>query len=64
MYSELHVVTFIIIGRQKWLGRLFRMQEMDPCRRLVLLKPKGIGRVGKPQLMWPEYFEENLNLMA
>ena len=60
MYGELYVVKFIIIGRQKWLGRLFRMQEMDPCRRLVLLKPKGSGAVGKPQLSLLECVEENL----
>jgi hypothetical protein len=28
------------------------MQELDPCRKLTLLKPEGIGRVGKHSLMW------------
>jgi len=26
------------------------MQELDPCRKLTLLKPGGTGHVGKPKL--------------
>ena len=47
IYDELHVVKVIKIGRLSWLGHLFRMQEMDPCRKLTVLKPEGTRRVGK-----------------
>jgi hypothetical protein len=34
-------------GRLKWLGHIFRMQELDPRRRLIVLKPEGIRRARK-----------------
>ena len=42
------------------MGQLFRMQELDPCRKLTVLEPEGTRRVGKPQLMWLESVEEDL----
>ena len=42
LYDGLHVVNVIKIGRLRWLVRLFRMQEVDPCRKLTLLKPEGM----------------------
>jgi hypothetical protein len=51
----------IKIGRLKWLGHLFRMQEMDPCRKLTLLKPESTTRhVGNPELRWLESVGEDL----
>ena len=40
-------------------GHLFRMQELDACRKLVL-KPEGTRRVGKLELRWTESVEEDL----
>ena len=57
IYDELHVVKVIKIGRLSWLGHLFRMQEMDPCRKLTVLKPEVTRRVGKRKLMWLESVE-------
>ena len=50
LYGEPDVVKVVKIRRLRWLGQLFRMQELDPCRKLTLLKPEGTRRVGKPQL--------------
>ena len=41
-------------------GKFFRMQELDPCRKLTILKPEGTRRSGKPQLGWLESVEENV----
>jgi len=41
LYSELDKVKVITIGRLRWLGHLFRMQELDPCSKLNRLKPEG-----------------------
>jgi hypothetical protein len=54
LYDELDIVKVIKIGRLKWLGRLLRMQELDSCRKLTVLKPEGTRRVGKPKLKWLE----------
>jgi len=48
------------IGRMMWLGQLFRMQELDPCRKLTVLKPDGTQRVGKRRLMWLGSVEEEV----
>jgi hypothetical protein len=49
-YNELDIVKVIKIRRLRWMVLLFRMQELDPCRKLTVLKPEGSHRVGKPKL--------------
>jgi len=39
------------------------MQELDPCRKLTLLKTEGT-RVGKPKLRWLESVEKDLKNMG
>jgi len=53
-------IKVIKIGRMRWLGHLFRMQELDPCRKLTVLKPEGTIRVGKRRLMWLGSVEEKV----
>ena len=48
--DELDVVKVIKIERLRWLGHLFRMQELDPCRKLTLFKPEGTRCAGQPKL--------------
>ena len=47
-----------------WLGHLCRMQELDPQRKLTVLKIEGTRRVGKPKLRWLESVEKNLKEMG
>jgi hypothetical protein len=60
LYDELDIVKAIKIGRLKWLGQLLRMQELDPCRKLTVLKTEGFRGVGKPKLKWLESVEGEL----
>jgi hypothetical protein len=48
--NELDSVKVVEIGRMRWLGQLFRMQRLDICRKLTVLKPEGTRRVGKPKM--------------
>ena len=50
LYDALHMVKLIKVGRLSWLGHHFRMQELDPCRKLTVLKTESTQRVGKPKL--------------
>jgi len=52
------------VGRLKWLGYFFRMQEVDTCRKLTVLNPEGTRRVGKHNLRWLESVEEDLKNMG
>lgn len=54
----------IKIGRLRWLGKVFRMQGIDPCRNLTLLEPEGTRQVGKLRLRWFGSVEEDLNNMG
>jgi hypothetical protein len=58
LYEELGLVEVTKIGRLRCLGHLVRMQELDPCRKLTVLKPEGTQHVGKPKLRWQESVEE------
>lgn len=60
LYDELGLVEVLKIGRLRRLGQLFRMQELDPCRKLTVMKPGGTQHVGKPKLRWLVSVEENL----
>jgi hypothetical protein len=40
-YDELDIAEGTKKGRLMRLGRLFRMQELDPCRRLTVPKPEA-----------------------
>jgi hypothetical protein len=46
LYNEPDIVKVIKVGRLRWLGHLFRMQEQNPCRKLTPHKPEGARRVG------------------
>jgi len=49
-YDALDIVKVLKIERLRWLEHLARTQELDPCRKLTLLKPEGTLHVGKPKL--------------
>jgi len=58
--------TYIVIniGGLRWLGHLFRLQEVDPCRKFTHLKLEGTELVGKRQLMWLVSVEEDVKNMS
>jgi hypothetical protein len=60
LYDELDIFKVIKMGRLRWLGHLFRMQELDPSSKLNLIKPEGTRRLGKPKLRWLASDEEHL----
>ena len=64
---EVHIIqTYKVrnIGRLRWLGHLFGVQEVDPCRKFTVLKLEGTQLVGKCQLMWLESVEEDVKNMG
>jgi hypothetical protein len=64
LYNELDSLRVIKIGRLRWLGHLFRMQELGPCRKLTLYKLEGTRRVRKPRARWLESVETDLKKMG
>jgi hypothetical protein len=64
LYDELDIVKVTKTGRLRWLRLLFRRQELDPCRKLSVLKPEGNRRLGKPEVSWLESVERDLKKMG
>jgi hypothetical protein len=51
-------MKIIKVGRLRFLGQLFRMQEQHPCRKWTLRKPGGTRRVDRPGITWLDSVEE------
>ena len=46
------LLTKIRITRLRWAGHIVRMQDNLPCKKIILDKPEGRRRVGRPNLRW------------
>ena len=57
------IVRFIKAQRIKWLGRIQRMDQARPARRLLDWKPIGTRPVGRPRQRWQEYIMEDLKTL-
>jgi hypothetical protein len=44
VYHKVDTVKVGKIGRLMWLGQLCRMQELDNCRKVTVLKAEGTRR--------------------
>jgi hypothetical protein len=58
--NEPDIMKVIKVGRLRWLGQFFRMQEQNPWRKLTLLKPEGTPWVGRTAARWLDSVEEDL----
>jgi hypothetical protein len=64
LWIDLDIVNVIKIRRLRWQVHLFRLQEMDPCRKFTVLKSEGTRHVGKSELRWFELVEGDLKKMG
>jgi hypothetical protein len=49
------------ISRMKWAGHVLRMNDEKPTKKLMLGKPDGTRRRGRPKLQWIDGLEKNLH---
>jgi hypothetical protein len=42
LYDKLDTVRMIKMGRLMWLVQFFRLEELDPCRKLTFLNQKAL----------------------
>ena len=54
MYKESDIVTYIKINRLKWAGRVIRMEEQSPTRRVLVAVVEGRRQRGRPKLRWKD----------
>lgn len=56
MYIERDMARLIKVGRLRWPGERFRLQEQNPCKQLRVHEHEGTRRVGRP-VRWPDAVE-------
>jgi hypothetical protein len=49
------------ISRMKWAGHALRMNDEEPTKKLMLGKPDGTRRRGRPKLRWIYGLEKDLH---
>jgi hypothetical protein len=45
----------------KWAGHVLRMNDEEPTKKLMLGKPDGTRRRGRPELRWIDGLEKDLH---
>jgi hypothetical protein len=50
--------------RIRWLGHLFRSEDMNPCRKLTFTKAGNIRRRGIPSIRWLDSIEQDLQILG
>ena len=50
LYDETDLVTTIRVTKLRWAGHIVPMQDNVPCKKIILDKPEGRRRVGRPNL--------------
>jgi hypothetical protein len=41
-------------ARLRWLGHLYRTEELNPCKKLIFSKPMGTRKKGRPPVKWSD----------
>jgi hypothetical protein len=59
LYDDSDLVKFIKLIRLSWAGHVFRLNESDPARKVLLTGPGGQRPRGRPKLRWEEGIEED-----
>ncbi|KAF6198607.1 hypothetical protein GE061_008359 [Apolygus lucorum] len=59
LYSDIDVVKFAKLGRLRWAGHVWRLQEDDPAKKLLATKPYGTRGRGRPRQRWIDDVEED-----
>ena len=54
LYKESDIVTYIKINRLRWAGRVIRLEEQSPARRVLVAVVEGRRQRGRPKLRWED----------
>jgi hypothetical protein len=54
-FAEPDIIREIKARRVKWMGHLFRANELHPCRMLTFATLYGTRRLGRPPIRWLEH---------
>ena len=64
IYTDPGIIKTIKISKLRWTGHIMRMPEKNPVKKLILLRPEGSRRAGRPKLRWFDGVEEDLRTLS
>ena len=64
MYKESDIVTYIKMNRLKWAGYVFRTEEQNPTRRVLVAVVEGRSQRGRPKLRWEDCVMEDVRKLG
>ena len=64
IHTDLDIIKTIKISKLRWTGHIMRIPEEHPVKKLILLRPEGSRRAGRPKLRWLDGVEEELRTLG
>jgi hypothetical protein len=61
LYNDVLISKKAKISRMKWARHVIRMNDEEPTKKLMLGKPDGTRRNGRPKLRWIDGLEKDLH---
>lgn len=52
LYDDIDIIFFIRVSRLRWLGHVYRMEDDNPCRRILEEKIYNKRPRGRPRHRW------------
>jgi hypothetical protein len=50
-------------ARLRWLGHLYRTEELNTCKKLTYSKPTATRKKGRPPVRWLDNVQQDLQTM-
>jgi hypothetical protein len=54
LYKESDIVTYMKVNCLRWAGRVIRLEEQSPARRVLVAVVEGKRQRGRPKLRWED----------
>jgi hypothetical protein len=61
LHNDVEISKKAKISRMNWAGHVLRMNDEEPTKKLMLGKPDGTRRCGRPKLRWIDGLEKDLH---
>jgi hypothetical protein len=64
LYNEPDVIKMVKAARLRWLGHLYRTEELNPCKKLTFSRPTGTRKEGRSPVRWMDNVQQDLQTLG
>jgi hypothetical protein len=64
LYNKPDIIKMDKAARLRWLGYLYRTEELNPCKKLTFSKPIGTRKKGRPPVRWMDNVQQDLQTLG